>query len=70
MLKNTKQGVKTAMQRLCAVALIGLLPIASQAHEIGLQLYSVRNQMEQDLPAAFSAINTWGIKVVEGGGAL
>jgi sugar phosphate isomerase/epimerase len=70
MLISTKQCLKTAIQRLCTVALISLLPITSQAHEIGLQLYSVRKQMEQDLPAAFSAINSWGIKVVEGGGAL
>lgn len=40
------------------------------AHEMGLQLYSVRKQMEQDLPSAFSQINQWGIKIVEGGGAL
>ena len=40
------------------------------AHELGLQLYSVRKQMEQDLPKAFSQINQWGIKIVEGGGAL
>ena len=40
------------------------------AHELGLQLYSVRKQMEQNLPEAFSQINQWGIKVVEGGGAL
>ena len=40
------------------------------AHELGLQLYSVRKQMEQDLPNAFKQINQWGIKVVEGGGAL
>lgn len=40
------------------------------AHEIGLQLYSVRNQMESDLPSTFNQINKWGIKIVEGGGAL
>ena len=40
------------------------------AHELGIQLYSVRKQMEQDLPKAFSQINQWGIKIVEGGGAL
>lgn len=40
------------------------------AHELGLQLYSVRKQMDEDLPKAFSQINQWGIKIVEGGGAL
>ena len=43
---------------------------AAFAHELGLQLYSVRKQMEENLPDAFSQINQWGIKVVEGGGAL
>jgi sugar phosphate isomerase/epimerase len=40
------------------------------AHELGLQLHSVRKQMEENLPNAFSQINQWGIKIVEGGGAL
>lgn len=40
------------------------------AHELGLQLYSVRKQMEENLPNAFNQINQWGIKIVEGGGAL
>jgi sugar phosphate isomerase/epimerase len=53
-----------------------LLPIAVSlssatfAHELGLQLYSVRKQMEQDLPNTFKQIQRWGIKIVEGGGAL
>lgn len=40
------------------------------AHEIGLQLYSLRNQMKEDLPSALKQVNSWGIQVVEGGGAL
>jgi sugar phosphate isomerase/epimerase len=65
---------KTSMLRWLRIAL--MMPIAlsaspvSFAHEIGIQLYSVRNQMEQDLPSAFNQINQWGIKIVEGGGAL
>ncbi|MGJ8680161.1 sugar phosphate isomerase/epimerase family protein [Paraglaciecola sp.] len=42
------------------------LPVA--AHELGLQLYSVRHQMEKDIPNTFAEINKWGIKIVEGGG--
>jgi sugar phosphate isomerase/epimerase len=65
---------KASLIRSLRLALI--IPIALSlsgvtfAHELGLQLYSVRKQMEQDLPQAFSQINQWGIKVVEGGGAL
>lgn len=60
--------------RCCRVGLIVLvtacLPIQALAHELGLQLYSLRKQMEKDLPASFEQINQWGIKIVEGGGAL
>ena len=42
---------------------------SSTAHEIGLQLYSVRHQIE-DLPNTIKQIKDWGIKIVEGGGAL
>jgi sugar phosphate isomerase/epimerase len=65
---------KASLLRSLRLALI--MPIALSlsgvtfAHELGLQLYSVRKQMEQDLPQAFEQINQWGIKVVEGGGAL
>lgn len=40
------------------------------AHEIGLQLYSLRHQMEKDLPAAIAAVEEWGLHSVEGGGNL
>lgn len=55
--------------------LLGLtlaLPITAPifAHDYGLQLHSIRHQMEEDLPTAFSQVNTWGIKSVEGGGQL
>jgi sugar phosphate isomerase/epimerase len=65
---------KTSLMRWFRLALV--MPIAlshvsiSFAHELGLQLYSVRKQMEQDLPDTFGQINQWGIKIVEGGGAL
>lgn len=57
--------------QLAILSSIGLsISTATFAHELGLQLYSVRKQMEQDLPSAFEQINQWGIKIVEGGGAL
>ena len=57
--------------RLALFVPIGLsLSCVTFAHELGLQLYSVRKQMQENLPEAFSQINQWGIKIVEGGGAL
>ncbi|MCF2947377.1 sugar phosphate isomerase/epimerase [Paraglaciecola aquimarina] len=38
------------------------------SHELGLQLYSVRHQMEKDIPNTFAEISNWGLKIVEGGG--
>jgi sugar phosphate isomerase/epimerase len=65
---------KASLLRWLRLAII--MPIALStasvtfAHELGLQLYSVRKQMEENLPNAFHQINQWGIKIVEGGGAL
>lgn len=37
---------------------------------MGLQLYSLRNQMAEDTQKAFEHIQSWGINAVEGGGML
>ena len=42
--------------------------LSSSAQEIGLQLYSVRNQMPKDIPGTLAKIKQWGIKEIEGGG--
>ncbi|UII76467.1 sugar phosphate isomerase/epimerase [Flagellimonas sp. HMM57] len=39
--------------------------IASQ--EIGIQLYSLRNQFEKDVPGTLKMIRDWGITKIEGG---
>src|SRR3954463_2057107 len=39
-----------------------------QAQEIGLQLYSLRNQFKTDVPGTLATIKRWGIKEIEGGG--
>lgn len=46
-----------------------ILPAAS-ADQIGLQLYSLREQMAEDLPAALATARDWGLDIVEGGGNL
>lgn len=39
-----------------------------QAQEVGLQLYSLRNQFKEDVPSTLALINEWGISKLEGGG--
>ena len=52
--------------------MITLLVVASSsflsAQEIGLQLYSLRNEIPKDVPGTMAMINSWGIKEIEGGG--
>lgn len=38
------------------------------AQEIGLQLYSLRNEMKTDVPGMLAKVKSWGIKEIEGGG--
>lgn len=50
------------------VALLFLLPAVLSAQEIGLQLYSLRNEFKTDVPGTLAQIQKWGIKEIEGGG--
>ncbi len=45
---------------------MGTLPL--EAQEIGLQLYSLRNQFKEDVPGTLDLIQSWGITKLEGGG--
>ena len=38
------------------------------AQEIGLQLYSLRNEFKKDVPGTLAKIKAWKIKLIEGGG--
>jgi hypothetical protein len=38
------------------------------AQEIGLQLYSLRNEFKKDVPGTLAKIKEWKIKQIEGGG--
>jgi len=40
----------------------------SQAQEVGIQLYSLRNQFKVDVSNTLGLINEWGITKIEGGG--
>jgi sugar phosphate isomerase/epimerase len=44
------------------------LPFLS-AQEIGLQLYSLRNQFKQDVPGTLAKVKSWNIREIEGGGS-
>jgi sugar phosphate isomerase/epimerase len=39
------------------------------AQEIGLELYSLRNQFKTDVPGSLAKIKSWNIKEIEGGGS-
>ena len=39
-----------------------------RAQEIGLQLYSLRNEIPKDVAGSLALISKWGIKEIEGGG--
>lgn len=39
-----------------------------QAQEIGLQLYSLRNQFKTDVPGTLAKVKSFGIREIEGGG--
>jgi sugar phosphate isomerase/epimerase len=49
------------------ILLTGLCKILS-AQQIGLQLYSLRNEFKTDVPGTLAKIKKWNIKLVEGGG--
>jgi sugar phosphate isomerase/epimerase len=53
---------------LFGIFLYGLsMPILAQT-EIGLQLYSLREQFKTEVPGTLAKVSEWGIKEVEGGG--
>lgn len=60
---NMKPKLIAAFVSLCATTSVF-------SHEIGLQLHSMRHQMEEDLPKALKQVHDWGFEVVEGGGKL
>jgi sugar phosphate isomerase/epimerase len=67
---NRKNQPAMKKYRLLIVLLITVLSHQTliQAQEIGLQLYSLRNEMKTDVPGSLAKIHSWGIKEIEGGG--
>lgn len=56
------------MKKLIAVLGIALFAIPVTAQEVGLQLYSLRNQFKTDVTGSLDIIHSWGITKLEGGG--
>lgn len=56
------------MKKLFTLLSITLFAIPIAAQEVGLQLYSLRDQFKEDVPGTLQLINDWGITKIEGGG--
>ena len=54
--------------KLSFLALVLVFGLKTQAQEIALQLYSLRNEMKVDPIKYHQLISTWGIAALEGGG--
>jgi sugar phosphate isomerase/epimerase len=50
------------------ILLLSLSSWKLTAQEIGLQLYSLRNEIPKDVAGSLALISKWGIKEIEGGG--
>jgi sugar phosphate isomerase/epimerase len=59
------------MKRIKKILSLGLMMFLSGslfAQEIALQLYSLRNEMREDMKGSHQLVADWGIKYLEGGG--
>ena len=56
------------MKKLCFLISLCCFIQQAMSQEIGLQLYSLRNQIPKDVPGSLALIKGWGIKEIEGGG--
>ncbi|WP_291785309.1 TIM barrel protein [Cecembia sp.] len=59
------------MKRISKILSLGLMMMLSGslfAQEIALQLYSLRNEMREDMKGSHQLIADWGIQYMEGGG--
>ena len=52
----------------CLLALLVFSPAVRAQTEIGIQLYTLRNQFKNDVAGTLDLIQRWGIHEIEGGG--
>lgn len=57
-----------SITKILSVGLMILLSGSLMAQEIALQLYSLRNEMREDMKGSHQLVADWGIKYLEGGG--
>lgn len=55
------------MKKLLLVFIITLFMKPTSAQEVGIQLYSLRDQFKKDVPETLKLISDWGITIIEGG---
>ena len=61
--------VQSIFRKLIALSIVLVISFnMSFAQEIGLQLYSLRNEFKTDVPGTLAKIKEWKIKLIEGGG--
>ena len=60
--------MKNNTTRFFLLSLLIILYETTTAQEIGLQLYSLRDQFAKDVPGTMAKVKGWGIKEVELGG--
>jgi sugar phosphate isomerase/epimerase len=56
------------MKKIPAIILFALFAFPVSAQEVGIQLYSLRNQFKTDVTGSLDIIQSWGITKLEGGG--
>lgn len=56
------------MKKIVTIALFVLMVIPISAQEVGIQLYSLRDQFKTDVTGSLDIIQSWGITKLEGGG--
>lgn len=55
------------MKKLLTILLMAFMAIPMVAQEVGLQLYSLRNQFKEDVTKTLDIVQSWGITKLEGG---
>lgn len=59
--------IRSIIQKLCFFLLFAGITDQINSQELGLQLYSLRDQFKQDVPGTLQIIRDWGIEKIEGG---
>lgn len=64
---TTPKKIGIIMQRLFLFLVFAGISNQINSQELGLQLYSLRDQFKLDVPGTLERINEWGIRTIKGG---